>query len=136
NLDIDPERSILLAIQAAETTRRHDGSILPEAEQALHDALAASRVLAAAHGVGRRSGIGHVVALAPDAATFVAADLGRKTASIRDARTGKTIRELTGHSGEVLAVGYSPGGRLVATGSADGTARVWDASTGKAVHVL
>jgi WD40 repeat protein/DNA-binding SARP family transcriptional activator len=136
NLNVDPERSILLAIESAETTRRHDGSILPEAEQALHDALAASRVLAASHGVGRRDGIGHVVALAPDAATFVAADLGRKTATIRDARTGKTIRTLTGHSREVLAVAYNPDGRLVATGSADGTARVWDASTGKAVHVL
>jgi WD40 repeat protein len=136
NLNIDPERSILLAIQAAETTRRDDGSILPEAEQALHDALATSRVLAVSQGVGRRNGSGHVVALAPDAATFVAADLGRKTASIRDARTGKTIRTLTGHSKEVLAVGYSPGGRLVATGSLDGTARLWIASTGKAAHVL
>jgi WD40 repeat protein len=136
NLDVDPERSILLAIQAAETTRRHDGSILPEAEQALHDALATSRVLAASHGVGRRDGIGHVVALAPGAATFVAANLGRKTASIRDAHTGKTIRTLTGHSAEVLSVAYSPEGRLVATGSLDGTARLWDASTGKTVHVL
>ena len=136
NLDIDPERSILLAIQAAETTRRHDGSILPEAEQALHDALAISRVLAASQGVGRREGSGHVVALAPDASTFVAADLGRTTASIRDARTGKTIRTLAGHSAEVLAVGYSPDGRLAATGSLDGTARLWIASTGKAVHVL
>ena len=34
-----PERSILLAIEAAETTRRHDGSVLIEAQQALHDAL-------------------------------------------------------------------------------------------------
>ena len=45
NLAVDPERSILLAIQAAETTQRHDGTILVEAEQALHDGLAASRVL-------------------------------------------------------------------------------------------
>ena len=52
NLDIDPERSILLGIQAAETTRRHEGSILPEAQQALHDALTASRVLARSSGVG------------------------------------------------------------------------------------
>src|SRR5207244_2392102 len=70
------------------------------------------------------------------AATFVAADLGRTTASIRDARTGETIRTLTGHSAEVLGVAYSPDGRLVATGSLDGTARLWVASTGKTVHVL
>ncbi|MFL5918459.1 MAG: protein kinase domain-containing protein [Gaiellaceae bacterium] len=137
NLDVDPERSILLGIEAAETTRRHDGSILREAQQALHDALTASRVLARSSGVGRRSGIGHVVALAPDAATFIAADLDLKTASIRDAHTGKRLVTLrSSHPADVLAVAYSPGGTLVATGSADGTATIWNASTGKAAHVL
>jgi len=136
NLDIDPERSILLGIQAAETTRRHDGSILPEAQQALHDALTASRVLARSSGVGRRSGIGHVVALAPDAATFVAADLDQGTVSIRDAHTGKKLATLPGHSAEVLAVAYSPDGRLIAAGSADGILRLWRASSRKIVHVL
>ena len=52
NLEVDPERSILLAIEAAETTRRHDGTMLPEAEQALHAALATSRVLMTVDGVG------------------------------------------------------------------------------------
>jgi WD40 repeat protein/DNA-binding SARP family transcriptional activator len=136
NLDVDPERSILLAIEAAETTRRHDGTVLPEAEQALHDALATSRVLTAVPGVGRRTGIGHVVALAPDASRFVAADLHGETASIRDAHTGAKLVTLVGHAGEVLAVAYSPDGRLVATGSADGTARLWNAVTGDPVHVL
>jgi WD40 repeat protein/DNA-binding SARP family transcriptional activator len=136
NLDIDPERSILLGIQAAETTRRHDGSILPEAQQALHDALTASRVLARSSGVGRRSGIGHVVALAPDAATFVAADLDHKTVSVRDAHTGEKLATLPGHSAEVLAVGYSPDGRFIASGSADGTLRLWNASSRRIVHVL
>jgi WD40 repeat protein len=136
NLNVDPERSILLGIQAAETTRRHDGSILPEAEQALHDALATSRVLARSPGVGRRSGIGHVVALAPDAATFVAADLDHKTVSVRDAHTGKKLATLPGHSAQVFAVAYSPNGRFIAAGSADGTLRLWKASSRKIVHVV
>jgi WD40 repeat protein/DNA-binding SARP family transcriptional activator len=137
NLNIDPERSILLATEAAETTRRHDGSILPEAVQALHDSLTDSRVLARSPSVGRRSGIGHVVALAPDAATFVAADLDGKTARIRDARTGKKLLTLRSmRPGNVLAVGYSPGGTVVATGSANGTATIWNPSTGEALHVL
>ncbi len=137
NLNIDPERSILLAMQAAETTLRHDGHILPEAEQALHDALNASRVRARSPGVGRQSGsgIGHVVALAPDAATFAAADLGRGTVSIRHARTGKKLATLPGHSAEVLAVAYSPDGRFIAAGSADGLLRVWSASSRTLVHL-
>jgi WD40 repeat protein/DNA-binding SARP family transcriptional activator len=136
NLNVDPERSILLAIQAAETTMRHDGRILPEAEQALHDALDASRVLARSPGVGRRPefGIGHVVALAPGAATFAAADLDRGTVSIRDAHTGKKLATLPGHAEEVLAVAYSPDGRFIAAGSAGGVLRVWRASSRRLVH--
>jgi WD40 repeat protein len=135
NLEVDPERSILLAIEAAETTRRHDGTMLTEAQQALHDALATSRVLSAVPGVGRRTGIGHVTALAPDATRFVVAGLEGGTASIRDL-TGKKLVSLSGHRGEVFAVGYAPNGRLVATGGADGTARLWNAATGDLVHVL
>jgi len=136
NLEVDPERSILLAIEAAETTRQHDGTVLPEAQQALHDALASSRVLTTVPGVGRRTGIGHVVALAPEQSRFVAADLDADTASIRDALTGEKLVTLSGHTGEVLAVGYSPNGRIVATGGADGTARLWRTATGEPVHVL
>ncbi len=136
NLDVDPERSILLAVEAAETTRRHDGTVLAEAQQALHDALATSRVLAAVPGIGRMTGIGHVVALAPDASRFVAADLEGEAASIRDALTGEKLVRLSGHTGEVLAAGYSPEGTLVATGGADGTARLWSVATGDPVHVM
>ncbi len=140
NLEVDPERSILLAIEAAETTRRHDGTMLPEAEQALHAALATSRVLMTVDGIGRttdgRGGIGHVLALAPGGSRFVAADVDAETASIRDADTGRQLRVLRGHTAQVLAVGVSPNGRLFATGDTDGTVRLWNAATGDPGHVL
>ena len=136
NLAVDPERSILLALEAAETTRRHDGTMLAEAEQALHDGLAASRVLSAVDGVGRKTGIGHALSLAPDASRLVAADVTGRTAGIRDARTGETLVPLEGHEGEVLTAVYSPNGKLVATGGVDGTARLWDAATGHLLHTL
>ena len=135
NLAVDPERSILLAIEAAETTRGHDGTVLTEAQQALHDALGTSRVLSAVPGVERKTGLGHVVSFAPDGSRFVAADL-TGGASIRDARTGEQLVQLLGHKGEVLATAYGPDGKLVATGGAEGTARLWNAATGDPVHVL
>ncbi len=36
NIDVDPERSILLALAAVERSRSNDGAALPEAEEALH----------------------------------------------------------------------------------------------------
>jgi len=44
NIDRDAELSILLAIKAVEETRNTDGFILPEAENALHQAVQSQRV--------------------------------------------------------------------------------------------
>ena len=38
----------------------------------------------------------------------------------------RKLRTLKGHQGSVLSVAVSPDGRFVASGSADGTAKVWD----------
>jgi len=35
------------------------------------------------------------------------------------------------HQGDVNAVAFSPDGKLAITGSADHTARIWDAATGR-----
>jgi hypothetical protein len=43
---------------------------------------------------------------------------------------------LAGHTAPVTAVEFSPDGTRVMTGSADGTARLWDAATGKVVATL
>jgi len=85
NLDVDTERSILLALQAVNKTYTVDHTVLPEAEDALRRAIQASRV------------------------------------------------ELTlnGHTGPVFSAAFSPDGKRIATASADGTARIWDISTGK-----
>ncbi len=52
NLADDPERSMLLALAAIDETRSSDGTVLPEAEQALHRAVTASRVVLSVPGVG------------------------------------------------------------------------------------
>ena len=43
---------------------------------------------------------------------------------------------LTGHSGSVLSVAYSPDGKHIVSGSLDKTVKVWDSQTGKEVNVL
>jgi RNA polymerase sigma factor (sigma-70 family) len=48
-----------------------------------------------------------------------------------DATTGKLLRRFMGHTGEVSALAFSPDGKLVASCSADRTARIWDTATGK-----
>ena len=48
----------------------------------------------------------------------------------------RLVIELTGHTGLVVALAYSPDGRTLASASADGTARLWDLATGKLTATL
>ena len=43
---------------------------------------------------------------------------------------GSELHTLTGHTGAIVGVSYSPDGTTVATASWDRTARVWDVNTG------
>ena len=54
NLTTDPERSILLALQAVSTTRAIDGAVLPEAAAALHQSIVASPLRLSLTGHGTR----------------------------------------------------------------------------------
>jgi WD40 repeat protein len=49
-----------------------------------------------------------------------------------DSKTGQKIRALNMHGG-INAVAYAPDGTLILTGSEDGSARLWEASTGKEI---
>ena len=43
---------------------------------------------------------------------------------------------LTGHSGYVLSVAYSPDGKHIVSGSRDNTVKIWDAQSGEEVRVV
>ena len=53
-----------------------------------------------------------------------------------EARSGKCLRTLEGHSGWVLACGYSPDGAYIVSGANDHTVKVWEARTGELCMTL
>ena len=53
------------------------------------------------------------------------------TVKIWNASTGKELLTLTGHTGNVYGVAFSPDGKTIASASGDKTAKVWDTQTGK-----
>jgi WD40 repeat protein len=70
------------------------------------------------------------VAFAPDGKLVLAAS-DNSNVTIWETTTGKKVRLLEGHTGDVTSVVCSPDGRFVVSGSKDGTARLWRLSTGR-----
>lgn len=125
NLDVDPELSILLALQAESTTHT------PEAENALHRSILASRTVLVVH----NDAPVWDVTFSPDGKRF--ATTGQdETAKVWDAKTGKLLLTLTGHTDQTAGIVYSPDGKRIATTSNDHTARIWDAETGQLLLTL
>jgi RNA polymerase sigma factor (sigma-70 family) len=61
---------------------------------------------------------------------------GADVASKPAADSSRPIRSLLGHVNRLTAVAYSPDGKSIATGSWDGTVRIWNATTGEEVRQL
>ena len=68
------------------------------------------------------------IAFSPDGALLAVCSAHH--AEIIDARDGRVLRLIRGHAGRVADVAFSPGGRVIVTGSYDGTARTWEVETG------
>jgi WD40 repeat protein/basic membrane lipoprotein Med (substrate-binding protein (PBP1-ABC) superfamily) len=121
NLELDPERSILLALEAL----LKDHTI--EAEDALHQAVQAARIqlVLQVHEPG-----------APISVAFdstgkrIATGSANEIVKIYDIATGEVLFNLNGHSAT-----YSPDGKYIATIIADHTVKMWDAATGKEIHL-
>ena len=134
NLSVDPERSILLALQAVNETYEVDHTVLPEAEDALHRAVMAARarLTLCCHADSLVT-----VAYSPDGSRIATASQDG-TAKIWDAATGSELITLgtVDGSNAVNLLAYSPDGTRIVTGHDDHTARVWDAATGSVTLTL
>lgn len=59
-----------------------------------------------------------------------------KTCKLWDANTGVLYHTYTGHTKEVLCVGFNPYSSYIATGSSDNSCKIWDVEKGVCVHTL
>ena len=133
NLDVDPERSVLLALQAVAATYAADHTVTTEAEEALHSALQASRVA-------------RTVALSPDRPAAVAfssngqqfaTTSGQGLVTVWDAASGQSLLTIPSNAGQGNhALAFSPDGRRLAASGPANTAQVWDAATGQPLFSL
>jgi len=111
NLEVDPERSILLALYALRTAYTR------QAEDALHLAIQTSRVRMALTG---GTGGMRTVEYSPDGTTIATADYADEV-TIWEADSGQKLFNFPGQVAR-----YSPDGKRLATGSQDGTVVIWD----------
>jgi WD40 repeat protein len=149
SLNQDPERSLILAIEAVNTTLRRNEPPVASAENVLQHAVFASLSRATLYG---HDGHVNAIALSPDG-TRAATGGADKTARIWDTSTGAALHTLKDFPGEVNALSFSPDGRRLVTASqmtlslkSDGrflmegrpeeTVSIWDAGTGKRILTL
>jgi WD40 repeat protein/DNA-binding SARP family transcriptional activator len=126
NLVVDPELSILLAMEAVETTQRADGTVLRVAEEALHQAVLSDRLLGRVSHQGE--GIAH---FSPDGMSFLSSGEDPTVVEVWRVDPFELMFTLVGHTDSVFDAVFDPSGSRIATASGDGTVRVWNAADGQ-----
>jgi WD40 repeat protein/DNA-binding SARP family transcriptional activator len=135
-MNADPELGILLALQAVETTREVDGSVIKEAEEALHQAVGSSRLVRYLDDPSSGT-----VSFSPDGSRVATSqrlsqDSLMADPVVWDTTTGDRVLTLAGHTDNVNDIQFSPVGSRLATASWDGTVRLWDTDTGAEIRSI
>ena len=110
-------------------TAAHGDAVRSEAENALHSAVSASRI------VLNVPGVGGALDWSPNGRVFVTEGVEETgIVDIRDAETGESVHSFKGHEIDINDVGFSGDGSRLVTAGDDGAARVWDPATGALVR--
>lgn len=135
NLDIDPERSILLALQAVDATKK-DGTVLREAEEALHRAVGTSRIVQTLAIPNRRP---REIAYTPDG-KFLATNANDGAIRLWDVKSGSQIRSIPIKEKWLDHLYFSPDGTKLATVDVQGdntiAPEILDVQTGRVLHTI
>ena len=126
NIDVDPELSILLGLRAVETTGR-GAHALPEAVDALHRAVEASRAVATIPVQAA------AVAFSPDGTRLATAG---SSVGVWSTKTGRRLFDVGRGAGPFNDVAFSADGRRLAAGGGEGVATIWDATNGRRLESL
>jgi WD40 repeat protein len=132
NLEVDPELSILLALQAITTTyAADDGLALPEALDALHQALPASRARLTLAG---HTDVVYGGLFSPDETRLATSDING-VSKVWDAATGHELFTLPGGD---AAFSLDDGGKRLVTVSAGQvtTITTWEVASGRAISTV
>jgi WD40 repeat protein/basic membrane lipoprotein Med (substrate-binding protein (PBP1-ABC) superfamily)/transcriptional regulator with XRE-family HTH domain len=121
NLDIDPQRSILLALEAL------SNRYTVQAEEALHRAIERSHVQHVFQVYDPGTALS--IAFSPNGKRLAVAG-DDEAVRVLEVATGRVLLTLDGH-----AARYSPDGKSILTAAIDGTLKAWDASTGKEIRL-
>lgn len=74
------------------------------------------------------------IAVSPDATRAARGE--DKAIVIFEPQVNKDLIKMQGHADKVTALTFSPDGKLLASGSADKSVRLWDAATGKEIRIF
>jgi WD40 repeat protein len=139
NLTVDPQRSLLLALQAVNLTNAVHHTVLPEAAGALHWAVLASHLQLDLPLAISGAAVG--VAFSRDGNRLAVIDQAG-TASMWDVTPGQPlgiVHNLPSYNGTGIgweAVAFSPDGTRLATASEDVAVTLWDAASGKQLQAF